>query len=59
MCLYVYICVGMYSQVYLHVYDLKYLYLWAEGYDTKSNIKLSRFQSQLQVFYVSSHTEEL
>ena len=27
--------------------------------DTKSNVKLGRFQSQLQASYVSSHTEEL
>ena len=28
-------------------------------YDTESNINLGVFQSQLQVSYVSSHTEEL
>ena len=33
--------------------------LQAEQYDTKSNIKLVRFQSQLQASYVSSHIEEL
>ena len=33
--------------------------LLAEWYDTKSNIKLGEFQSQLQASYVSSHTEEL
>ena len=33
--------------------------LFAERYDTKSNVKLSGFQSQLHVSYVSSHTEEL
>ena len=33
--------------------------LLAERYDTKSNVKLGRFRSQLQVSYVSSHTEEL
>ena len=33
--------------------------LRAEGYDTKSNVKLGRFQSQLQASYVSSHTEVL
>ena len=27
--------------------------------DTKSNVKLGGFQSQLQASYVSSHTEEL
>ena len=31
----------------------------AERYDTKSNVKLSGFQSQLESSYVSSHTEEL
>ena len=30
-----------------------------ERYDTKSNVKLSGFQSQLQASYMSSHTEEL
>ena len=35
------------------------MWLMAEWYDTKSNIKLARFQSQLEEFYVSSHTEEL
>ena len=33
--------------------------LLAERYDTKSNVKLGRFLSQLQASYVSSHTEEL
>ena len=27
--------------------------------DTKSNVKLGGFQSRLQAFYMSSHTEEL
>ena len=31
----------------------------AERYDTKSNVKLGGFRSQLQASYVSSHTEEL
>ena len=31
----------------------------AEGYDTKSNVKLGVFQSQLQASFVCSHTEEL
>ena len=33
--------------------------LLAERYDTKSNIKLDGFRSQLQASNVSSHTEEL
>ena len=33
--------------------------LLAERSDTKSNVKLGGFWSQFQVFYVSSHTEEL
>ena len=33
--------------------------LLAELYDTKSNVKLGGFLSQLQAFYVFSHTEEL
>ena len=33
--------------------------LLAERYVTKSNIELGGFQSQLQVSYMSSHTEEL
>ena len=33
--------------------------LLAEQYDTKSNVKLDMFRSQLQASYVSSHTEEL
>ena len=33
--------------------------LLAERYDTKSNVKLAGFQSQIQAFYVSSHTEDL
>ena len=33
--------------------------LWAERYDTKSNVKLAGFLSQFQASYVSSHTEEL
>ena len=32
--------------------------LLAERYDTKSNVKLGRFRSQLRASYVSSHTEE-
>ena len=30
-----------------------------EWYDTKSNVKLGGFRSQLQVSYMSSHSEEL
>ena len=33
--------------------------LLAEWYETKSNVKLGGFRSQLQASYVSSHTEEL
>ena len=33
--------------------------LIAKRYDTKSNVKSGRFQSQLGASYVSSHTEEL
>ena len=33
--------------------------LLAERYDTKSNVKLGEFRSQLQASYVSIHTEEL
>ena len=33
--------------------------LVAERYDTKSNVKLGRFQSQFKASCVSSHTEEL
>ena len=33
--------------------------LLAERYDTKSTVKVSRFRSQLQSSYVSSHTEVL
>ena len=33
--------------------------LLAERYNTKSNVKLGEFRSQLQVSSVSSHTEEL
>ena len=33
--------------------------LLAERYDTKSNVKLGGFRSQLQASYVSSPTEEL
>ena len=33
--------------------------LLAEWSDTKSNVKLGGFQSQLQEFYMSSDTEEL
>ena len=33
--------------------------LLPEQYDTKSNVKLGGFRSQLQASYVSSHTEEL
>ena len=32
--------------------------LFAERYDTKSNVKLGGFRSQVQSSYVSSHTEE-
>ena len=35
------------------------VHLLAERSDTKSNVKLSWFRSQLQASYVSSHTEEL
>ena len=31
----------------------------AERYDSKSNVKLGGFRSQLQASYVSCHTEEL
>ena len=31
----------------------------AERYDTKYNVKLDGFRSQLQASYVSSHIEEL
>ena len=31
--------------------------LWADRSDTKSNIKLDGFRSQLQASYMSSHTE--
>ena len=33
--------------------------LLAERYDTKSNVKLGGFRSQLQASYVSRHTGEL
>ena len=33
--------------------------LMAEWYDTKTNIKLGEFQSQLEASNDSSHTEEL
>ena len=33
--------------------------LLAEQYDTKSNVKLGGFRSQLQASFVSCHTEEL
>ena len=33
--------------------------LLAEQFDTKSNVKLDVFRSQLQASYVSSRTEEL
>ena len=33
--------------------------LLAERYDTKSNVKLGVFRSQLQTSYMSSNTEEL
>ena len=51
--------------MYIHIcYLCPYRYtdvvcLLTEWYDTKSNIKLGGFQSQLQASYVSSHTEEL
>ena len=35
------------------------VHLLTERYDTKSNVKLGRFWSQLQESYVSSHSEEL
>ena len=37
----------------------KVVRLLPERSDTKSNIKLGGFRSQLQASYVSSHTEEL
>ena len=33
--------------------------LLSKRYDTKSNVKLGGFRSQLQASYMSSHTEEL
>ena len=33
--------------------------LLAEPYDSKSNVKLGGFRSQVQTTYLSSHTEEL
>ena len=33
--------------------------LMAEWYDTNSNVKLGRFQSQLEVSCMSSHADEL
>ena len=35
------------------------VHLLAEWSDTKSNLKSGRFRSQLQVSYVSIHTDEL
>ena len=35
------------------------IHLLDERYDTKSNVKLGEFRSQLQASYVSSHTEVL
>ena len=35
------------------------IYILIAEYDTKSNVKLGGFRSQLQASYVSSHTEEL
>ena len=35
------------------------VHLLAERSDTKSDVKLGGFRSQLQASYVSSHTEEL
>ena len=35
------------------------IHLLAERSDTKSNVKLGGFRSQLQASYVSGHTEEL
>ena len=35
------------------------VHLLAEQFDTKSNVKLGGFRSQLQASYVSSYTEEL
>ena len=35
------------------------VHLLAERSDTKSNVKLGGFRSQLQASYVSRHTEEL
>ena len=33
--------------------------LFAERYDTKPNVKLGGFRSQLQASYVTGHTDEL
>ena len=47
----------MYYKIYLYTYDM--FRLLAKRYDTKSNVKLGGFRSQLQASYMSSHTEEL
>ena len=44
------------NQIYIYAGILCVL---AEWYDTKSNVKLGRFQSQLQVSYMSSHTDKM
>ena len=43
----------------MHIPELMYVAKMAEQLDTLSSINLGRFQSQLEMSCVSSHTEEL
>ena len=67
---YLFINISNYKFIYIYIYnESNYIMpynsqadvvcLLAEQYDTKSNIKLRRFWSQLQASYVSSHSEAL
>ena len=61
MCVCVCVCVCVCISYYIIPYNSQgnVVRLWAERYDTKSNVKLGGFRSQLQASYVSNHTEEL
>ena len=46
----------MFNEIYIYIYI--YVRMFSERSDTKSNVKLAGYRSQLQASYISSHTDE-
>ena len=72
--LYIYICMCVYTHTHTHTHTYIYIYIYIyipynslanvvrllpERSDTKSNVKMGGFWSQLQASHVSSHSEVL